>query len=135
MLNPLKAVKVKEATIARRKDLEHYRGRVGYIAQTGIDTTGHVQVVWDRQFSSWWNVEDLEQAGGEAPPRPVEQNERVHFRMFDMPCCGHMLCWVNPQLPSYCPECGEKVYMRLKADMSHATISDEHATLKYNAIA
>ena len=34
-------------------------------------------------------------------------NERVTFRLIQMPCCKHQLCWVNPRLPSYCPECGD----------------------------
>jgi hypothetical protein len=33
-------------------------------------------------------------------------SERVIFRLMRMPCCGHMLCWVNPRRPNYCPECG-----------------------------
>lgn len=41
-------------------------------------------------------------------------NEMVQFRLFQMPCCGHMLCWVNPRLPSHCPECGATVLARLK---------------------
>jgi hypothetical protein len=36
--------------------------------------------------------------------------EVVHFRLFQMPCCGHQLCWVNPRLPNYCPECGASCY-------------------------
>lgn len=35
--------------------------------------------------------------------------ERVHFRLIKMPCCNHMLCWVNPRLPNFCPECGKLV--------------------------
>lgn len=41
-------------------------------------------------------------------------NEKVPFRLFKMPCCGHMLCWVNPRLPTYCPECGKFVLMKLR---------------------
>jgi hypothetical protein len=32
--------------------------------------------------------------------------ERVMFRLISMGCCGQLLCWVNPRLPNYCPECG-----------------------------
>jgi len=44
--------------------------------------------------------------------------ELIHFRLFQMPCCGHSLCWVNPRLPNHCPsiasgfgpECEGKVF-------------------------
>jgi hypothetical protein len=42
-------------------------------------------------------------------------HEKVLFRMFQMPCCGQALCWVNPRLPNHCPECGERVYVQLKS--------------------
>lgn len=42
-------------------------------------------------------------------------NEKVPFRLFRMPCCGYQLCWVNPRFPNNCPECGEKVFVRLRA--------------------
>jgi hypothetical protein len=25
----------------------------------------------------------------------------AHFRLIQMPCCGQLLCWVNPRLPNY----------------------------------
>jgi hypothetical protein len=25
----------------------------------------------------------------------------AHFRLIVMPCCGQLLCWVNPRLPNY----------------------------------
>src|SRR5262245_26836305 len=34
----------------------------------------------------------------------VKMQSPVHFRLIQMPCCGQMLCWVNPRLPNYCPE-------------------------------
>jgi hypothetical protein len=37
-----------------------------------------------------------------APITPPAYNERVIFRLIMTPCCGHMLCWVNPRFP----ECG-----------------------------
>lgn len=40
--------------------------------------------------------------------------EYVKFRLFNMPCCGQLLCWVNPRLPNYCPECGKHVFTQLK---------------------
>lgn len=35
---------------------------------------------------------------------------RVPLRVIRMECCGHLLCWVNPRFPSYCPECGIRCY-------------------------
>lgn len=57
-------------------------------------------------------------------------NERVLFRLMQMPCCNHLLCWVNPRLPSYCPECGTFIYIKLR-DGSQTLITDENAWLKY----
>lgn len=54
--------------------------------------------------------------------------ERVHFRLLHTHCCGALLCWVNPRLPSFCPECGEKVYPEIKADVR---FEDTSAMLKY----
>ena len=41
-------------------------------------------------------------------------NEQVEFRYMRMDCCGHLLCWINPRLPTYCPECGTCVYPRVR---------------------
>lgn len=57
--------------------------------------------------------------------------ERVHFRLIKMPCCDALKCWVNPRLANYCPECGERVYARIKTDPSCILVSDQQATLKY----
>ena len=43
----------------------------------------------------------------------MSYNEKIRFRLFSMPCCGQQLCWVNPRLPFYCPECGEVVLSKL----------------------
>lgn len=40
--------------------------------------------------------------------------ELIEFRLFRMPCCKQLLCWVNPRLPNRCPECGERVYQQLR---------------------
>jgi hypothetical protein len=53
--------------------------------------------------------------------------ELVRFRLFQMPCCGHSLCWVNPRLPNYCPECGKHVFIAMK---STAPVIDDTCTLK-----
>lgn len=55
-------------------------------------------------------------------------NERVVFRLFDMPCCHFLLCWVNPRFPSHCPECGKLVYPEIKGAV---VINDQNATLRY----
>lgn len=55
-------------------------------------------------------------------------HERVQFRIISMECCKHILCWVNPRLPSYCPECGVRCYPAVK---SWVTTSDANATLKW----
>jgi hypothetical protein len=40
--------------------------------------------------------------------------ERVEFKLIEMPCCGHLLCWVNPRYPTYCPQCGKHCYPDVK---------------------
>lgn len=59
-------------------------------------------------------------------------NERVKFRIFKMPCCSHNLCWVNPRLPTYCPECGTLVFTQLKSDMSLTLLNDEAAVIRFH---
>lgn len=56
--------------------------------------------------------------------------EIVKFRLFRMPCCGHMLCWVNPRLPSYCTECGTAVLMQLRTNPDCTMMQDDEAQLK-----
>jgi len=58
-------------------------------------------------------------------------HERVHFRLIQTPCCGHLVCWVNPRVPSYCPECGKYIYPEVK---SCITYDDNEATLKIRAV-
>ncbi len=48
-----------------------------------------------------------------------------------MPCCGHLLCWVNPRLPSYCPECGKCMIAELRVHPESIGINDLNAHLKY----
>jgi len=48
-------------------------------------------------------------------------NEPVKFSLIQMPCCGHSLCWLNPRLPNYCPECGKFVLRELQQG-DHAAI-------------
>jgi hypothetical protein len=57
--------------------------------------------------------------------------EVIKFRLIQTPCCGTLLCWVNPRLMNYCPECGVGIYMKVK--FGECTIlNDEEATLHYN---
>ena len=60
--------------------------------------------------------------------QPDKVTERVDFRMILMPCCQHMFCNVNSRWPSYCPNCGQFVFDKVK---SCAVIHDSNATLKY----
>jgi len=55
-----------------------------------------------------------------------ERHERVVFRLYRMECCGHQLCWVNPRPPTFCPECGERVYPQVRG---WAVVVDERAIL------
>lgn len=43
-------------------------------------------------------------------------NEKVKFRLIQMPCCQALICWVNPRTPNYCPECGKPVYVKIKTE-------------------
>lgn len=59
--------------------------------------------------------------------------ERVWFRLIHLPCCGHLLCWVNPRLPAYCPECGKQILRQLKAkDTTCFHLDDPDTTLTYH---
>lgn len=44
-------------------------------------------------------------------------HERVPFRLISCPECRHQFCWINPRLPSYCPECGMKAEWRERVMM------------------
>lgn len=56
-------------------------------------------------------------------------NEKVHFRLLACPECNHQVCWVNPRLPSYCPDCGKHIYARLRTGVS--VLIDCPAWLRY----
>jgi hypothetical protein len=56
--------------------------------------------------------------------------ERVHFRLLQTPCCNSLLCWVNPRLPSHCPECGRSIYPEIKGCI---LMDDSNAGLKYSS--
>jgi len=59
--------------------------------------------------------------------RVSRTTERVLFRLIITECCRTMLCWVNPRLPNYCPECGSSIYPRVRSWIIH---TDDGATLK-----
>lgn len=43
-------------------------------------------------------------------------NEPIQFRLIETPCCHTLLCWVNPRVPNYCPECGKYIFAEMKRD-------------------
>jgi ribosomal protein S27E len=49
------------------------------------------------------------------PSKRRATNEQVPFRLIACPECNHQMCWVNPRLPSHCPECGKHIYLKLRA--------------------
>lgn len=55
--------------------------------------------------------------------------ERVPFRLIMMPCCHHLFCNVNHRFPSFCPNCGEHIFPKVREGV---LIYDEEAILKYN---
>jgi len=60
----------------------------------------------------------------------MKQTERVRFRLIVTPCCKHQLCWVNPRLPNFCPECGNAILSRLRTNPAFPVV-DDSATLTY----
>lgn len=50
----------------------------------------------------------------------MKTREKIEFRLIRTPCCGHLLCWVNPRLPSHCPECGTMILSRLRPDVERS---------------
>lgn len=42
--------------------------------------------------------------------------ERVPFRFISCPeeNCRFQMCWVNPRLPNFCPECDRRIIGRIK---------------------
>lgn len=56
-------------------------------------------------------------------------HETVPFRLIQTPCCGALLCWVNPRLPNFCPECGKGVYSEIRGCV---LMADTTATLSTN---
>ena len=67
----------------------------------------------------------------ETPRKSQRMFERVKFRLIQTPCCNTLLCWVNPRLMNFCPECGERIYMLVKTG-DRTLLTDENAELRYN---
>lgn len=59
-------------------------------------------------------------------------SERVVFRMIQCPKCNHLLCWLNPRLPTYCNECGQMIIGALRTDPSKIVVADHGAHLRYD---
>lgn len=55
--------------------------------------------------------------------------EFVIFRYIVCPECDFNMCWVNPRLPTYCPECGKVIYAKLKMNPERIMVVDEQAEL------
>ena len=53
---------------------------------------------------------------------------RAHFRILETECCHTILCWVNPRLPNYCPDCGTRCYPAVR---SWIAFSDEQAYITH----
>jgi DNA-directed RNA polymerase subunit RPC12/RpoP len=57
-------------------------------------------------------------------------NERVPFRLYQMPCCSYLYCSVSARMVTYCPECGTRVLLELRSGEC-TRVQDDNATLKY----
>ncbi len=63
----------------------------------------------------------------------MSKKSAAHFRLIQMPCCGQLLCWVNPRIPNYCPECGKFVYADIKQVKPECIlVSDIGAWVEYH---
>jgi len=59
--------------------------------------------------------------------------EGIQFRLLVTPCCQHQLCWVNPRLPTFCPECGRLILAKLREQKDAIRIDDTDAKIVYHA--
>lgn len=58
----------------------------------------------------------------------MSNTEIIKFRYIQAPCCKTQLCWVNPRLPNYCPECGTCIASTVKEAVIY---TDDTAQIKY----
>lgn len=61
-------------------------------------------------------------------------NEMVPFRLIQMPCCKTQVCWINPRLPTHCPECGQPVYKRLRFGPDHCILDERTGWLRLQEV-
>lgn len=61
--------------------------------------------------------------------KKLPRGDIVPFRMFHMPCCDMLICWVNHRIPNNCPECGERVFKELKLKSELTVVNDPVAVL------
>jgi hypothetical protein len=54
--------------------------------------------------------------------------ERIPFRLLNMQCCNSLICHVNHRWPSYCSNCGARVFPDVRG---WAVVEDMDATLRY----
>jgi hypothetical protein len=59
------------------------------------------------------------------------ETQIIDFKLLRMECCGHLLCWINPRFPTYCPECGKGCYPACKGWI---TLHPTYARLTYEII-
>jgi hypothetical protein len=55
----------------------------------------------------------------------VSVSEKIPFRLFHMPCCKEMVCWIMPRYPTFCPRCGKHILLELKSGEYTRIIDDE----------
>lgn len=59
-------------------------------------------------------------------------SERVTFTLIHTPCCHTILCYVNPRMPNYCSECGERFPGGIHRSHPQSILfRDDNAWLKY----
>lgn len=56
--------------------------------------------------------------------------EFTKFRLLTTPCCHTILCWVNPRMPNFCPECGTRVYSEMKTNREKYVLQECDVMIK-----
>ena len=54
-------------------------------------------------------------------------SEKILFTLIQTPCCSALLCWVNPRMPNFCPECGAAIWLKKRGE--HIIHQDDDARL------
>lgn len=60
------------------------------------------------------------------------QTEFCKFFLLITPCCHTMLCWINPRMPNFCPECGRAIWLKKQGE--HILFLDSEARLIHKNI-